>query len=220
VTLDTRADIPRRRLSAGERRETILGAALDVFARHGYQGASIDEIAQAAGISKALIYEHFPSKKELHISLLETHVGELFARMVATTTMGDTPEARLRSGVGAVFAFVAEHREAWRLLFRDAVEPDVAERLQAVQGQATALIAQMMAADPDVPAGLDAEREVAVEMYAQQLSGAVQALANWWLDHPDVARETLVDRVVDFTFTGMERVREAQLAPRGSAELG
>ena len=67
-------------MTADERRGAILQAALDVFARRGYHAASIDEIAQAAGISKALIYEHFPSKRELHVSLLEAEVGELFGR--------------------------------------------------------------------------------------------------------------------------------------------
>ena len=71
----------RRRLSADERRLAILDAAQDVFAVSGYHGSSIDEIAQAAGISKALIYEHFPSKKDLHVSLLDKHVQELFERL-------------------------------------------------------------------------------------------------------------------------------------------
>ena len=198
-------------MSAQERREAILGAALEVFSRGGYLGSSIDEIATAAGISKALIYEHFPSKRELHRSLLELHVGELFARMTASAVDGATAEQRLRSGVGAVLAFVEEHREAWRLLFRDAIDPDVADQLRLVREQAATLIARLMAEDPDVPDRLDPERTQAVQMYAQQLSGAVQSLANWWLDHPDVPRPELVDRVVDFTFTGMERVREQQL---------
>ena len=74
----------RKRLTAEERRGEILGAALAVFGEHGYHSSSIDDIARAAGISKALIYEHFESKEALHLSLLESHARELFERLAAS----------------------------------------------------------------------------------------------------------------------------------------
>src|ERR687893_1318670 len=93
----------RKRLSAEDRRAAILDAALETFARRGYNGASIDEIAQAAGISKALIYEHFPSKKDLHVSLLERHTQEIFVRLAQTADTDEPGDVRLRHGVGAFF---------------------------------------------------------------------------------------------------------------------
>ena len=62
--------LPRRRLSAEERRESILDAANEVFGEHGYEHVRIDDVAAAAGISKALIYEHFASKQELYSELM------------------------------------------------------------------------------------------------------------------------------------------------------
>src|ERR671938_1604339 len=89
---------PRKRLSAEDRRTAILDSALEVFSRRGYNGASIDEIAHAAGISKALIYEHFPSKKDLHVSLLERHTQEIFVRLAVPAApsgpRGPRPPAR------------------------------------------------------------------------------------------------------------------------------
>ena len=70
--MTSRTHQTRRRLAAPQRRAAILEAALGVFARRGYAAASIDQIAVAAGISKALIYEHFASKRELQIALLDT----------------------------------------------------------------------------------------------------------------------------------------------------
>src|SRR3954463_3362471 len=116
----------RKRLSAEDRRSAILDAALEVFSRRGYHGASIDEIAQAAGISKALIYEHFPSKRELHVSLLEAEVQEVFSRLVESAATGEPGEVRLRQGVDAFLRWVEERGDAFRMLFRDAVEPEVA----------------------------------------------------------------------------------------------
>ncbi len=81
----------RRRLPAGERRTAILDAAMQEFAARGFHGASIDDIAQAAGISKALIYEHFPSKKDLHVSLLDMHVQELFDRLAVNAATPPIP---------------------------------------------------------------------------------------------------------------------------------
>src|SRR3954462_7337217 len=109
----------RKRLSAEDRREAILDSALEVFSRRGYNGSSIDEIAQAAGISKALIYEHFPSKRDLHVSLLERSVQEVFERLADAAATSDPGEVRLRAGVDAFLEFAETHGAAFRMVFRD-----------------------------------------------------------------------------------------------------
>jgi AcrR family transcriptional regulator len=185
------------------RRETILAAAEEVFARSGYHGASLDDVAQAAGISKALIYEHFASKRELHASLIGAHVEEIFRRLQANAAAGLTGEERLRGGIDAFLSFVEEHREAWRALFRDAADPEVADVVERVQAQATAVIAALIAEDPEAPH----ESERPIEMHAALLSGAVQSLANWWHDHQDVPRAALVDRAMEFCWIGLDRLR-------------
>lgn len=198
----------RKRLSAEDRRAAILDAALEVFSRHGYNGTSIDEIANAAGISKALIYEHFPSKKELHVSLLERHVQDIFMRLAQTADTHDPGEVRLRNGVNAFFEWVETHRDAFRLLFRDTFEPEVAGVLDRLQNQATGAIAALMASEPALQSGgNDADMALSIEAMAQQLSGGVQSLAIWWQAHPDIAREWLVDRVLDYAWVGLKRIR-------------
>jgi AcrR family transcriptional regulator len=206
----------KRRLSAVDRRAAILDAALDVFSERGYHAASIDEIASQAGISKALIYEHFPSKKDLHASLLERHVQEIFERLAESAAGPDPGEVRLRAGVDAFLKWAETHPRAFRLLFRDNFEIDVAELLQRLQQQATYAIAGLMASEPiaseahqDVS---EEDRRLAVEMFAQQLSGAVQSLAIWWQEHPKVKRAFVVDCVMDFAWLGLERVRGGERA--------
>src|SRR3954462_9349676 len=186
---------PRKRLSAVDRRAAILDAALEVFSKRGYNGASIDEIAQAAGISKALIYEHFPSKKDLHVSLLERHTQEIFVRLSQTAATADPGEVRLRNGVDAFLLWVETHPEAFRLLFRDTFEPEVAEVLNTLQNQATGAIAALIAAEPAERGPRDRETDfaLAIEAMAQQLSGATQSLAIWWQSHPGIEREWLLD---------------------------
>ena len=206
----TQERAPRKRLRAEERRARILDAALEVFARRGFHGSSIDEIAQAAGVSKALIYEHFPSKRDLHVSLLEANVQEIFVRLAESAATSDPGEVRLRAGVDAFLSFVETRRDAFRMLFRDAVEPEVAEIVAGVQRQAAAAVAGMIATEPRAERG-DPERErMAIDMLGQQLSGAVQSLAIWWGDHPEVPRELLVDSVMNFAWVGLERLRAGE----------
>jgi AcrR family transcriptional regulator len=196
-------------MPAAQRREVILAAAEGTFANLGYHGASLDEIAHSAGVSKALIYEHFVSKRELHASLLNQQAGEIFERLQAGARRGGTGEERLRSGIDAFLGFVEEHRAAWRALFRDSAEPEVADVICTVQKQATMLIAALIAADPEAggDAGGDAaQRELRAEMYAQLLAGAVQSLATWWHGHPDVPRVVLVDRAMEFCWQGIEHM--------------
>lgn len=198
----------RKRLTAEDRRAALLDAAMEVFGRRGYHAASIDEIAQAAGISKALIYEHFPSKKDLHASLLERHVQEIVEALASAAATSAPAQERLRSGVNAFLEWVEEHPEAFRLLFRDVFEADVAEVLVELQRQATAAIAALMAEEAG-PGALEPDRTT-IETFAQLLSGAVQSLAIWWREHPHVGREFLVDRVMEFAWVGLERVRASQ----------
>jgi AcrR family transcriptional regulator len=188
----------RRRVSGAQRRRLILQAAQEVFAQRGYHGASLEEIARASGTSKALIYEHFASKRELHDQLLAEHAGELFRRFEANAAAGATGEERLRTGVDAFFAWVEERREAWRALFRDAADPELAPMIDRLQAQATGAMVALVHEGDGPPSQ-------AVQMYAALTSGACQALANWWNDHPDVPRDELVDRVVEFCWIGMER---------------
>jgi AcrR family transcriptional regulator len=211
VSPDTQTQTPRRkRLSAEERREVILNAALEVFARRGYHGSSIDEIAQTAGISKALIYEHFPSKRDLHVSLLESHVQEIFVRLAEAAATDDPGEVRLRAGVDAFLTFVESRRDAFRMLFRDAVEPEVAEVLASVQTQTAAAVAGLIASEPRTKRG-DPERDrEAIDMLALQLTGGVQSLALWWGDHPEIPRERLVESVMNFAWVGLERLRAGE----------
>jgi AcrR family transcriptional regulator len=206
-------DIPprnRRRLPASERRAVLLDAALEVFAERGYHRASIDDIAQAAGVSKALIYDHFASKKDLHLSLLEAQADELFDRLARATATDEPGEVRLRAGVDAFLAFVEERGEGWRALFRDAADPEAAAVLERLQAQATAAIAALIASEPGAGGRAHDRR---VEMLAQLLSGTVQALANWWHAHPDAPREQLVTVIMDYAWLGLERLRAGERLP-------
>ena len=201
----------RRRLTAEERRAGILDAALAVFSARGFHSSSIDDIAREAGISKALIYEHFESKQELYADLLERNANELFERL-ASALAGvevESGAARLATGLDAFFAFVEERRDAWRILFRDVVDPETSAVLGRMVEQVTAVVAALIAQDPGAQAR-DEQNDQAIRVLAQMLVGGVQSVANWWAEHPEVTREQAVEIVMDFAWIGLDRLSRGE----------
>jgi AcrR family transcriptional regulator len=210
---------PRKRLSAGEQRAAIQSSALEVFAERGYHTTSIDDIARAAGISKALIYEHFASKQQLHADLLEVHASELYRRIADAVeeVEAQSGAARLTAGLEAYLSFVEERRDAWRVLFRETVDPESAAALDRVSAQVTALVAALIAQDPGATPRDDAHPETdrGIQQLAQMLVGAIQSSANWWDDHREVRRDRVLETAMEFVWFGLDRLGRGERWAQG-----
>jgi AcrR family transcriptional regulator len=197
-------------MAAADRRRAILEAARLAFADGGYHETSLDAVAERAGVSKALLYEHFDSKRELFHAMLEMHVAELIERISAAVTAATEPEDRMRSGLEAFFGFVEERRGAWRIIFRNAGDPDVAVAMARLRDGVAAAIVALMSEEateafPDEP-----ERDRVMQMVAQQMVGAMQSLADWWDLHPELPKEEVLRVAMDFAWIGQERLSRGQ----------
>ena len=199
---------PKRRLSSAERRRVILAAAEEVFARRGYHAASLEEIARAGGVSKPVVYDHFASKRELHVTLLEEQLGALMGHVAARVPEGGPAEVRLRLGVEAFFGFVEEHPYAWRMMFFETAvgEPEVTEAHRRIQAEATAFSAALLASEPLFGPPGDPEHDRKIEMLAEVLKSGLNGLAAWWYEHPEVPRERVADVAVGFAWSGLDRL--------------
>ena len=198
-------------MAAADRREAILDAARDAFAEGSYHEIALDRVAERAGISKALIYEHFPSKRDLHRALLESYFGDLLSRVIAAIADAEPGEERLRAGLDSFLGFVEERRGAWRMLVLNVGDPVIAERMERLREQVAVLIAARMAEEG--PPGRLVEglgREHAIAMVAQQIVGAGQSLANWWVEHPEVERERVLEVAMDFMWVGLRGVEQGE----------
>ncbi len=205
-----REGVPRSRMSAADRRETILEAARGAFAERGFHETSLDLVAKRAGVSKALLYEHFSSKRELYVAMLEIHVRELVERISGAVASAEPGEPRMRAGLEAFFGFVEERRGAWRIMFRNSDDPDVSVRLDLLRDEVAGAIAQLMSEEAAAK-GLGFPRmPLMVEMIAQQLVGAMQSLADWWDLHRDVPREEVIQVAMDFAWVGQERLSRGE----------
>jgi AcrR family transcriptional regulator len=197
-------------MSAADRRATILDAARDAFAETGYHETSLDSIAVRAGVSKALLYEHFSSKRELYVAMLEIHVAELIERIAGAIADAEPGEPRMRAGLEAFFGFVEERRGTWRIMFSNATDPDVAVRLDRLRDQVAGAIAQLMSEEAEAK-GLDFPKlPQLIEMIAQQMVGAMQSLADWWDLHRKVPKEEVIQAAMDFAWVGQERISQGQ----------
>ena len=105
------------RLPAAERRRQLLDVALGVFAREGYHAASMNDVAEAAGVTKPVLYQHFESKRELYLELLRDVGGRLEQAIAEATAHAGGPRQKVEDGLRAYFRFVADQREAFQLLF-------------------------------------------------------------------------------------------------------
>ncbi len=196
-------------MSAADRREAILDAALEEFSVNGFHETSLEGVADRAGISKALIYEHFPSKRDLHGALLGRYVHRLLEGVIGAIATAAPPEERLRSGGDAFLLFVEEHREPWRLMVRNPADSGVEATVGRVQSEIAHAIGALMQADaPTERYPADAHFEI--EMLAQQIVGSLRALANWWDEHRDVPRERLLVTYMDFAWLGLDRLSQGE----------
>jgi AcrR family transcriptional regulator len=197
-------------MTAADRRVAILDASRDAFADTGYHQTSLDAVAERAGVSKALLYEHFSSKRELYVAMLEIHVAELIERIAGAIAEAEPGEARMRAGLEAFFGFVEERRGTWRIMFSNATDPDVAVRLDRLRDQVAAAIAQLMGEEAERK-GLDFPKlPQLIEMIAQQMVGAMQSLADWWDLHRKVPKEEVIQAAMDFAWVGQERISQGQ----------
>jgi AcrR family transcriptional regulator len=197
-------------MSAADRRAAILDAARAAFADAGYHETSLDTVANRAGVSKALLYEHFASKRELYVAMLEMHVHELVERISGAVVAAEPGEPRMRAGLEAFFGFVEERRGAWRIMFRNADDPDVAIRLDRLRDEVAAAIVQLMSEEAERK-GLDFPKlPQLVEMIAQQMVGAMQSLADWWDLHREVPKEEVIQAAMDFAWIGQERISRGE----------
>ena len=194
---------PQKRLTLDQRRARILAAAIRLFARKGYEGASMSGIAAAAGITKPVLYDHFASKDALFETLLRSIRDDLLAKGRAIAQSSVSDRLTFRSAVDAFFAFVEGQPDAAKiLLIVPQGNPVTVKLSRNVQQGATAAISQLLKSY--LPAGGTWEYEAAGEF----LKEGLHALAKWWLSHPGPSRHEIVDLVMKACWSGFQGVKD------------
>lgn len=168
----------RQRMPAAARRNQLLEVALDRFAAKGYHETSMEEIADAAGVTKPVLYQHFQSKQELYLVLLDRVGGQLLAEVTARAAAEDNPYQRVLAGFRAYFEFVCDKQSAFRLLFGGGARLDeaAADSVRRLEESIAATIGRFILAD------IDEEHR---DLLGHAVLGLGEVAARWWVERQD-----------------------------------
>ena len=164
------------RMPRSARRAQLLVAAQEVFVENGYHAAAMDEIADRAGVSKPVLYQHFPGKLDLYLAILDRHIDELLAAV--RTGLDSTHDNKLRvaATIGAYFDFVDRDDAPFRLVFESDLtnDPAVRERTDRLEQVCAHAIADVIGEDTGLP-------RPECELLGMALTGMAQVTARYWL---------------------------------------
>jgi AcrR family transcriptional regulator len=209
---------PRRRLTAPQRRASILAAAARVFGERGYEQVRADDVAAAAGVSKALIYEHFRSKEDLYVELLDRAAREALTRVIeAGSQPGAEGVERFEPAVRATLEWMHDEPHAFRLMVRSVSDPAIAARQRELELAAVAALVDLMEHEPpEHRQGLDRPH---LEQLALMIVGSVHALGRWLAESGEWDVEEAMDLLMSFLWLGLAGLQEGRRwQPAGTPE--
>lgn len=202
------------RLPAAERRAQLLRIATDEFAAHGFHNTSMNVIAEAAGVTKPVLYQHFASKRGLYLELLAELGADLRETIAKATADASGPRQMIELGFDAYFSYVEGNANAFRVLFGAGTRRDeeFAEAVRRVEASIAELAAELI----DVP-GLSFERR---RLLGNGIVGLAEGACRYWLaNQVDVDAHTLAKEVAGLAWAGLRGIRTEGEAAE-SAEVG
>ena len=196
---DDRSKKPARsRMTAAERREQLIEISRTVFSEKGFDGASVEEIAARAGVSKPVVYEHFGGKEGVYAVVVDREVRQLLG-MMREALDGGTPRLLLEQAAFALLDYIEQSSEGFRILVRDtplgsasgsyvSIISDIATRVEGIL------------VDEFKRRGFDPKT---APMYSQMLVGMVGTTGQWWLDARKPAKEVVAANLVNLAWNGL-----------------
>jgi len=195
-----------RRLTAEQRRDQLFAVALELFAKRGYRATTMDDIAEAAGVTKPLVYQHFSSKRALYLELVDSIAQELLIAVRGAVMRADGPRQQVEMGFAAYFKLVTTREAEFRLLYgRDhADDKELGRALRMVEDAIAEAI------DPLIAAGLDDDHRrllaYAVVGMAEGASRRFMAQRPTVADSADDEAQRLAQRMADLAWAGLRSV--------------
>jgi AcrR family transcriptional regulator len=183
------------------REQQLLDVAEEQFAANGYGGASIEEIARLAGVSRPILYDHFGGKEGVYVACLRRARGELEEMILKATAEAKTPREMMERGTSAYFEFVERSGQRWAVLFGGVeLGGPAAEEAARLRFETVARIRDLIRViAPDADAGT-------VEAYAHAVSGSSEQVAKWWRANPHYSRTQVVALQVGFAWSGLSQL--------------
>lgn len=206
---DAGVPVTRTRMSAAKRRQQLVEVGRRIFAENGYDAATVEDIAAAAGVSKPVVYEHFGGKEGLYAVVCDRELAYLGAE-ITDALEGEGSRRRIERAAMALLRYVEERTDGFRILVRESY-PAGGSSYSTLLNDATASVTYILE-EEFVARGFD---PVTTSVYAQALVGMVSGTAQWWLDVRTPSKEEVAAHIVNLCFNGL-----SHLDPAPSLEAG
>jgi AcrR family transcriptional regulator len=195
---------PRVRMSGKDRREQLLGVGRSLFAEKGFEATSIEEIAQRAGVSKPVVYEHFGGKEGLYAVVVDREMRSLLDRITGALTAGHARQLVEQAAL-ALLTYIEDETDGFRILTRDSPVVSGSGTFSSLLNDIASQVESRLASEFALR-GLQTELS---GMYAQMLVGMVALTGQWWLEVRQPPREEVAAHLVNLGWNGL-RGLEAQ----------
>jgi AcrR family transcriptional regulator len=203
---------PPARLPRVEREQQMLVAAHELFAERGYAAVTMDDVAAAAGITKPLLYNYFGNKERLYLACMQPAGDALVATVVRAVSATANAEEALDAGLRSFFAFLAEDRAAWRVLFDETLPRggEVARRVAEYRERITQLVADALL--EQLPRSRRARARTEVWAISVAVLGAAEALGRWWLRSAATSADEAAQMLIETLAPGLRERASAERA--------
>ncbi len=199
------------RLPRSARRAQLLEVALEVFVEQGYHAASMDEIAERAGVSKPVVYQHFPGKLDLYLALIQSSCDEVVSGVRGALASTTDNRRRVRATIDLWFTYVADQGAAFRLVFESDLtnDPTVRAQVDRVINESAAAIAEVISEDTGLPQ--EHAHLLALGLVGMGHTGA----RNWLANESALDKEDAVRLVGNLAWRGIGGFPKPDVNPRG-----
>ncbi|MDA0250477.1 MAG: TetR/AcrR family transcriptional regulator [Actinomycetota bacterium] len=185
-------------MTGSERRHQLINIARTLFAERGYESTSVEEVAQRAGVSKPVVYEHFGGKEGLYAVVVDREMSALLDGITSSLT-NNRYRPRVETVVLALLTYVEERTDGFRLLLRDSPAAISSGTYSSLINDAVSQVSSILAGDFS-RRGLDPDL---APLYAQALVGSVTMTAQWWLDAREPKKEVVAAHLVNMMWNGL-----------------
>jgi len=192
---------PRVRMTGTERREQLLDIGRSLFAAKGFDGSSVEEIAERAGVSKPVVYEHFGGKEGLYAVVVDREVRRLLERIEASL-QGQHPRELLEQAAGALLDYVERDTDGFRILVRDSPVASTTGTFASLISDIATQVEHVLA-NQFKNLGYDAKL---APLYSQALVGMVALTGQWWLVARKPKRDEVAAHLVNLAWNGLSHL--------------
>ncbi len=197
------ASIARVRMTGKERREQLLDIGREVFAEKGFEGASIEEVAHRAGVSKPVVYEHFGGKEGLYAVVVDREMRRLLERITSALS-GGHPRDLLEQAALALLGYIQDSSDGFRILVRNSPVASSSGTFSSLLNDIASQVEHILGREFDAR-GYDT---AVAGLFSQALVGMVALTGQWWLEAREPAKDEVAAHLVNLAWNGLSHLEQ------------